>query len=33
MEGNTWKQNVQLKIREEQLTDEAMPIARYHIIY
>ena len=29
MEGNTWKQNVQLKIREEQLADEAMPVARY----
>jgi hypothetical protein len=29
VEGNTWKQNVQLKIREEQLSDEAMPIARY----
>lgn len=29
MEGNTWKHNVQLKIREEQLIDEAMPVARY----
>ena len=33
MEGNTWKQNVQLKIREQQLADQAMPIARYHSGY
>lgn len=28
-EGHSWKQNIQLRIREEQLADEAMPIARY----
>ena len=33
MEGNTWKQNVQLKIREEQLADESMPVARYFLVY
>lgn len=27
-EGHTWKQNIQLRVREEQLADEAMPIAR-----
>ena len=28
-EGHTWKQNIQLRVREEQLADEAMRIARY----
>lgn len=32
-EGHTWKQNIQLRIREQQLADEAMPIARYFLIY
>jgi hypothetical protein len=27
-EGHTWKQNIQLRVREEQLADEAMPLAR-----
>jgi hypothetical protein len=27
-EGHTWKQNIQLRVREEQLADEAMPVAR-----
>ena len=33
MEGNTWKHNIQLQVREEQLTDEAMPVARYFDLY
>jgi hypothetical protein len=27
-EGNAWKHNIKLQVREEQLADEAMPIAR-----
>jgi len=30
-EGHTWRHNIQLQVREEQLSDEAMPIARYII--
>jgi hypothetical protein len=28
-EGNSWKVNLNLRIREEELSDEAMPLARY----
>lgn len=32
-EGNSWKVNLNLRIREEELSDEAMPLARYFWSY